>query len=241
MRKQLLCGVAGIAVTAAIGDASLAADLPLKARPFEVVRPLTWDGFYVGGHVGWAKAKFTATPHEGEEGDGIATSKPTGLVWGMHGGWNSQRNNWVWGVEADVSGAGLDEFSVFSNNTDRRFTTQVDLLASLRGRLGLAFDRWLVYATGGLAYTQAKFLGVSPGGTLTPGKFKRWGSVFGGGIEWKGTPNVSVRLEGLYYYFNSKKPIYGSANLDQETFEPAGTATFKDVAVVRVGATYHFN
>jgi outer membrane immunogenic protein len=163
----------------------------------------------------------------------------------MHGGWNSQHNNWVWGVEADVSGAGLEDTAVHPGTIgccgNRVITSKVDLLASLRGRLGLAFDRWLVYATGGLAYTQAKFLGVSPGGTLTPGKFKKWGSVFGGGIEWKGTPNVSVRLEGLYYYFNRKKPIYGSANLDQETFEPAGTATFKDVAVVRVGATYHFN
>src|SRR5206468_450841 len=106
------------------------------------------------------------------------------------------------GVEGDVSGTGLDEFSVFSNNIERKFTTKVDLLASLRGRLGLAFDHWLVYATGGVAYTQAKFLGISPGGTLSPGKFKKWGSVWGGGVEWKATTNFSVRVEGLRYIFN---------------------------------------
>jgi outer membrane immunogenic protein len=243
MQRQLLGSTAVISIATCLSGPVAAADLPrvYKAPPAVFAPACMWCGFYIGGHAGWGSADLSATPHEGELGDGIASHSADGLVWGMHAGYNWQfANTWVLGIEVDGSGANIDGLSRFSNNPERVFKTNTDVLASLRARLGLAFGRSLIYATGGLAYTKGTFVGISPDNTQTLGKFSKWGSVWGGGIEWKGAPNFSVRLEGLWYHFDDKQPIYGSANTQQETFEPAGVATLKDVGVVRVGASWHF-
>ena len=36
-------------------------------------------------------------------------------------------------------------------------TDQIDYIATLRGRFGYAFDHWLIYGTGGFAWSQARF------------------------------------------------------------------------------------
>lgn len=242
MKKQLLCGAAAIAITTVLAGPVAAADLrqAYKAPPPALPPACVWCGFYVGGHLGYGQAKFSTTPHEGELGDGVASSKPKGLVGGMHAGYNWQMNTFVFGLETDLSATGWSQTVLFPNENERAVSTKVNLLGSLRGRLGLSFDRTLLYITGGLAYTQGKFLGVSPGGTLTLGKFSKWGTVFGGGAEWMASRNFSVRLEGLWYNFDSSKPIYGAANVDRES-EAAGAHKFKDAFVVRFGATHHFN
>ena len=243
MRRHLLCGVAASAITTIISGPLAAADLPVKAAPAPraVVPACVWCGWYVGGHIGQGWAKISATPHEFEEDDGVVDTKPKGLVGGMHLGGNYQNGIWVVGIEGDLDAAGLDAVAVFPGDNERTFTTNVKSLASVRGRLGLAFDRWLVYGTGGAGYTRGRFLGVSPSGTRTFGSFKKWGSVWGGGIEWKAAQNFSVRLEGLRYNFNQAKGIYGSNNEDAETGECCGLATFKNVTVWRVGVTHHFD
>jgi len=244
MRRDFLCGVAASAITVITGGPLSAADLPVKAAPAPIVRApaCVWCGFYLGGHIGTARSSFTASPHVGEEGNGIADGDLRGLAWGIHGGANAQINMFVLGLEADLSGTNLSGDAVHPNETYRTVHTEFDRLASVRGRLGVAFNNWLLYGTGGFAYTEAKFLGVSPsGGTLTIGRHKKWGSVWGGGLEWKATQNFSVRVEGLQYRFNSSEGIYGSANVQAETGEPAGAHIIKNVTVVRVGGTYHFD
>jgi high affinity Mn2+ porin len=93
MRKQLLNGAAAIAITTAIGGTGLAADLPLKAaRPQAVLPPpLTWTGFYIGGHLGWGSAKFGGLV-DAEDGFEAINHKPSGLVGGMQAGYNWQMN-----------------------------------------------------------------------------------------------------------------------------------------------------
>jgi outer membrane immunogenic protein len=83
-------------------------------------------------------------------------------------------------------------------------------LASIRGRLGWAFDRTLIYATGGVAFAPraadagTSLLGSSTGCVCYQTKTVT-GGVVGGGIEWKYNPNLSFRLEGLHHYiFNEK-------------------------------------
>jgi outer membrane immunogenic protein len=112
------------------------------------------------------------------------------------------------------------------------------MLASLRGRLGWTFDRALIYATGGFAYTQATFLSASPSsGTVNgDGKFRKWGSVFGGGTEWKQTPNFSWRGEALWYKFNSEKNFGSDCAGDH-----CWSNKFKSAWVIRGGMSYHFD
>jgi outer membrane immunogenic protein len=101
----------------------------------------------------------------------------------------------------------------------------LDWFGTLRARAGYAFDRVLVYATGGLAFadsgdngngifaTNAVPLGfyVSPaaaavGTRVTPSNFGGfggdddflWGWTLGGGVEWAFTNSLTFKIEGLY-------------------------------------------
>ena len=68
-------------------------------------------------------------------------------------------------------------------------------LATVRGRVGYAFDRWLPYLTGGLAYGNIK--AVSDLGTDTSTKA---GYAVGAGLEYAFMGNWSAKLEYLYVH-----------------------------------------
>jgi outer membrane immunogenic protein len=240
MRKQLLCSVAALAITAAIGGTSLAADLPLKARQApELMRPLTWTGFYVGGHLGWGRGKYDGVVREGESDEFGISDSPDGAVGGLHGGYNWQSNTFVYGWEADISASGIGS-TVFSAGPDACSATRchngsVNLLASLRARLGLTFDRTLIYATGGLGFAHAKVLTSFATTGFGAGKFNAWGWVAGLGAEWKQTPNFSWRVEGLWYGFDK------TVRIPNHDGSLTARIDLKDVLVIRLGATYHFD
>ena len=65
------------------------------------------------------------------------------------------------------------------------------------------------------------------------------GAVASGGIEWKYNPNLSLRLEGLYYFFDDKST---STVIDTKNGKVKSTLTYglNDIGVVRVGANWHF-
>jgi outer membrane immunogenic protein len=109
----------------------------------------------------------------------------------------------------------------------------VDYLASIRARAGYAMDDILVYATGGVAFTEAKIDGEQHGFS-DDAKFNDVGGVAGGGLEWAASDMLSLRAEGLYYFFGDKQDIsdWHSANDDDE-FE------FEDAFVLRLGASIH--
>ena len=78
-----------------------------------------------------------------------------------------------------------------------------------RARVGYAPGNWLLYATGGFAwsydqFTRTQLAGVPVGGTVQPGDVEtllmvpRIGGAVGAGIELALTPNWMARLEYLY-------------------------------------------
>ena len=76
----------------------------------------------------------------------------------------------------------------------------------MRARLGYAFDRTLVYATGGLAYgemkSSANFFGPLPGNALQFTGTKNntaFGYTIGAGVEYAFTNNITAKGEYLYY------------------------------------------
>jgi opacity protein-like surface antigen len=242
MRQKLLCGAAAIAIAVAVAGPASAADAP-AARPItKAVAPplMDWSGFYVGAHLGLAQARFSATPHSGQTDDGVARAKPSGLVGGVHFGQNWQQNTFVYGWELDATLTDLSKHVVFPGtaNPFRHYSAEVNLLASLRGRLGMTLNpTTLLYLTGGLGYARAKAQGVSPFGTVTNAKHNKFGYVLGLGGEWKQTQNIIWRVEGLYYGFRSHEPLYGFTTLGSAP----GTSKFKNVLVGRIGVSYLFS
>ena len=87
-------------------------------------------------------------------------------------------------------------------------TDQIDYIATLRGRFGYAFDHWLIYGTGGFAWSQARF-GGTPGVTSDEEKFcsTRTGWALGLGAEIAIAPDWTARIKFLRPLRNRRRRL----------------------------------
>ena len=189
--------VAGVA----FAHGAVAADLgssPRRAIHEESVPygpAFSWTGLYIGTHVGygWSDADW------GDALSGVSTSnRSNGWLVGGQIGYNLQVRQFVFGVETDFSTAWLDGSSACpapAFNCGHSY----NWLTSLRGRLGVAVNnnRTLLYATGGAAWADVDY--ASSLGTGFSHTHTGW--VAGGGVEHMLTPNLTARIEYLYYGF----------------------------------------
>ncbi len=134
----------------------------------------------------------------------------------------SRRARFVYGVEADISGSGIDGGNNCCGHT-------VNWLASVRGRLGLtAYDnRTLFYATAGAAWADIEYSSL---GNFSETHF---GWVAGGGVERAFTPNVTGRIEYLYYAFDGVDAPAGAVAPGTANLEPT-------VQTLRMGLNFKF-
>lgn len=134
---------------------------------------------------------------------GIAGKSHSGFVGGVHMGYDWQFGQFVIGGVLDLSFADLGGSFTDSTGTPYTITRDLDFLASVRLRAGLAFsDRLLGYVTGGIAYGDVKYRlthSAPPGVfTTTGGHSSKFGYTIGGGLEARVTQHVSIGLEYLY-------------------------------------------
>lgn len=242
MRKYILNLLGGITALAVPASGAWAADLPAReAPPAPVVSVpvFTWTGFYVGANAGWGwldnnnnngiyiPAGTFAPPYAGVSGflGGTAGGDDDGFVLGGQVGYNYQIGSFVLGVEADIQWADF--------NVENRLTfvptgfppsfvpavlsdDDMEWFGTVRARAGVAFDRVLVYATGGFAYSD-----------------NNTGWTVGGGFEWAlptnflGSSAATIGLEGLWVSLerdNNNSGFVGS-------YTPAGSTTPVNVFV----------
>jgi opacity protein-like surface antigen len=238
MRNLLLGGVAAIAITAAFGGAAVAADIPVTKAPVVTKAPplMDWSGFYAGAHVGWGKARFRGTWLDTSVDEAFGwNTKPSGLLAGVHLGGYRQVNTAVYGLEVDVSGLFDWDKTLIGINPNfpaGGVTTEISLLASLRGVLGVTLNpQTLVYVTGGGAYARAEATAFPPSNSANLNAF---GGVVGIGGAWKPNQNWSWRAEGLWYIFDKSENIVVTAVQSTDV-------KLRDVLVGRVGVTYHYS
>ncbi len=214
-RKFLLASVGAVALS---GSAALAADLPMRAPPpVYVPPPFSWTGIYVGGQVGYAWGNDRSRFDAFAPGGGIAAfpavfvssqfnTTPQGVIGGAHLGYNLQINQWVIGLEGTVDGTSMSK-TVFVAPFGINATNREQVQGSIRARAGVAFDRVLLYATGGAAFTGIKntySFGLAGPLFLNESISKtRAGWTVGGGLEYAVTNNWSVRAEYRYSDFGS--------------------------------------
>jgi outer membrane immunogenic protein len=167
---------------------AVAADINPPPPPPAYAPPLfTWTGLYLGGQIGYAWGTDTVTVIPVGFGTNFT---PNGVVGGGHIGYNLQLNQFVAGIEGDIEGTGISR--TFSPG-GVIYNTSVSAQGSIRARLGLAFDRVLVYATGG-----GEFAGFDTTVTAIASDQSsqtRAGWTVGGGVEYAVTPNWSIRAE----------------------------------------------
>jgi len=212
-----------------------AADIPYvepvpEVVPVEAVND--WSGFYIGGHVGygWADFEFedpavsiTGLPLGGLPGLTIGVPLERdfdgdGFLGGATVGADAQFGSFVVGVLGDFSWTDISgDFRSTSSLLGGLITTSEGVSADLnwfgtgRGRLGWAFDRFLVYGTGGVAFGEVETAGDITVTLNTPvaapvalatltasGEETHVGWTAGAGVEGMLTEHFSAKLEYLY-------------------------------------------
>ncbi|CAM5764367.1 porin [Labrys miyagiensis] len=176
-------------------SSALAADLaPAPVEPAApVVTPYDWTGFYVGLHagadIGQGKVDF-------------AKVNGTGFIGGAHAGYNAQfAGGWVIGLETDIDYSSFSKSkNVLAGAVATRAEFKNEWQGSTRARIGYAFDRFLPYITGGVAYGNEK-ISVAGFGSNTQ---TRVGWTAGAGLEYAITDNWTVRGEVRYVDLGSK-------------------------------------
>jgi outer membrane immunogenic protein len=227
MLRKFVLGIAG---AVAFGGVAIAADMP-RAPAYKAPPPavFNWTGFYVGGTVGygWGKnSHFNTFLNVGSQSFDV-----DGFVGGVTLGynWQARGSRWVLGLEFDASlsdvGGVLPVAPGFG--CAGGCTTDLKWFGTFRGRIGYAFDRSMVYVTGGLAFgeVEGSIIGAIPSGSET---VTGWTAGVGG--EFAIAPRWSMKLEYLY------------VDLGEATYANFFNLVARDIEfhVVRAGLNYRF-
>jgi outer membrane immunogenic protein len=259
-RKLLRAGVAAFGVTvmglSSQADPDCACRSALVTSVPVYVPPPTWQGFYIGAHIGGDSGDIgdrrslqfffpEARPFFTPEASG------SGVFGGLQLGYNWQSSCcFVFGIEVDFGGmdVGLNRQVVaVSNGTSfASFVSDSSAgwYADLTGRLGYSWGRTMLYGKGGVAWfnpnlsvsetvitgrTTALF-GNRDGGTLT-------GWTAGGGFEYKLNPHWTWKLEYMYFDFSNNDNNCCSNGIGNFRFFNSDLT----INTVKVGFNYTFD
>jgi outer membrane immunogenic protein len=248
MKKILF---AGVALAALVASPALAADLrrpppPAVKAPPPVVPIFSWTGCYFGGHVGglWASKDWvdattdlggfyaaTGTSLGGHDVDSFLGGVQAGCDYQFAGGFViGIAGDYAW---TDASNSHLDPFGLGVS-----FGTKIESLATVTGRIGYAWDRFLGYVKGGGAWERDEFSVTDPGvfgvAFVSTTSVTRSGWTIGVGGEYAFTNYLTGFIEYNYYDFGSKQHAFGT---------PVGTflADIDETkSVVKAGLNFRF-
>lgn len=205
MKKVFFAAV----VTLAIGATSAwAADIqrpayysPAPAAP----AAFSWAGPYAGLNFGYQWGGVTRSPTD-----------PSGIFGGGQFGYNWQTGQIVFGGETDLQISGADD-----TVAPVQFSTP--WWGTTRGRVGYAWNSFLIYGTAGLAYggVKAETAGLSEDKT-------HWGWTAGAGVEVGLNRAWSAKAEYLY------------VDLDNRNYTITGAKNGFWSNMLRLGVNYHF-
>jgi outer membrane immunogenic protein len=264
------------------------------APPAYVAVPVfTWTGFYAGTLTGYSFSDEKIRTIGNNNGAGGLTNTQLGVAqgrrpgsikpnaegftsFGGNVGYDYQfnpGNSFVVGVAADATLMDIDARKAYGSpaQASNGFGTEVsgfrqklDYLGTVRGRVGYAFDRFLVYGTGGFAYGKvdysANFFNSTNGALAYTNRYTETatGYVYGGGVEYAlptdsflakfnllsylnliKMDSVSVKAEFLHYDLGSHNVVLAAVN----PAGPTGSYTSRFTTegnLVRGGFTYRF-
>jgi outer membrane immunogenic protein len=204
-----------------------------------------WTGVYAGGNLGYGNADATA--------DYALLGLPlisgseqlSGAVYGAQLGYNYQLGRVVLGIETDIDATSqkatktrLCATLVCGLSLTQSSEDSIPWLGTLRLRAGFAFDRFLIYATGGAGYgsfkstqTLTSLLGTVT--TTTSDQHAAW--VAGAGVEAALSQHWSVRAEYLYFDTGHINTTYSVAGIGLITEQSRLTES-----MMRLGVNYRF-
>jgi len=241
MRNNKMAFVLAAAMGFGGMQVATAADMPVKARPMAPVPvAYNWTGCYVGGNIGglWANKDWTNETPGPNFGLPIGSHDPSGFLGGGQIGCNYQVSTFVFGIQGDydwTDASATNNDLVVLANTDR---TTIKGLASVTGRAGYAWDRFLVYAKGGAAWVRDDYdvYVTATGAPAGSASETRTGWTAGGGGEYAFAPSWSAFVEYDYYDFGTRSNTF---------LTPAGGVLAivdirQNISVVKGGINFRF-
>jgi outer membrane immunogenic protein len=229
MKKILAAGaiLAGTAMSAQAAD--------LAARPYNKAPVMAtvydWTGFYIGVNAGVGLGR-DRTDHfiPGVSADRFYM-QPQGGIGGAQIGYNWQTpsafGNLVFGVEADIQGAGMrDSYPTLFTGSTNNYDQRLDWFGTVRGRVGIATGPVLSYVTAGYAYgnvkttvTETPIVGAPV--QLTTGSRNQGGWTYGSGVEAALGGNWTGKIEYLYVDLGNKSDFFpfGAQTLNTQVRE----------------------
>lgn len=173
-----------------------------------------WSGIYGGVHgtilagdAEWSGTNIYETL-DGPEGSAVSNrqtiaaevSKTRGGG-GARLGFNYQTGQLVLGIEGDVNFGGRTDIAALGGTTAPQagysLQTRSNVLGTMRARAGIAFDRILLFGTGGLALTNQRHT-VTTGSGLSASVRNSSGWAGGGGAEFRLSDSLSVAATVLH-------------------------------------------
>jgi outer membrane immunogenic protein len=196
--KQIVIALAAIA--SLVGAQALAADMEVKAPPAPAAATASWTGLYLDAEAGWEQTTNTwnyfASTLPGIAASPFTASVSNGVL-GGHIGYQ-QQFGWI------VAGAEVGAFTPFNTKfatstptpapgappcsfgTGAQCQVTVGSVTTAGGKIGLAWQDWLIYGVGGSAFnagvaSQVIFAGL-PIETSSSATAK--GYYVGGGLDY---------------------------------------------------------
>lgn len=211
-----------------IGSAAQAADPAIDVPEMQ-----DWSGIYAGVQAGYGWGDRDWDDDAGFFDDEAFRYDLRGAVAGGQIGFNFQTDNFVFGIEADGAWSDMRDsvseplFGPFHIDAE----AEMEWLATVRGRAGFAWDRFMIYGTGGIAFANVNTDVTTPfiGNDSDSATHTGWAA--GVGIEGMITERVSLKAEYLHAGFGKEDFNYYTST--------DGRADL-DVDIVRLGVNWHF-
>ena len=229
--------VAAAAIVVAVTGHAIAADLPTPSLP-PPLPPIVynWTGFYLGiyGGFGTGNSNWSDSP------TGTTGIFPTsGFLVGGTVGVNYQLGEYVFGIEGDGDWTNLHGNSGSTCGGIAAVVappvscqTQSQWLATVRGRVGYAFDRILLYGTAGAAFGNIQ-TGLNPPSTFDSSVEAGW--TIGAGLEYAFAQNWTAKIEYLFVDLPN-----GSCTTAGNCGGAAGSIVSFNENIVRAGVNFKF-
>ena len=293
MNKLLASAVLGSVLVAGAASAADLPSRRYAPPPAPIAPVFTWTGFHIGTTTGYAFTDNQTIRTTGNnDGTGGVTNTqlnvaqlrrppfrniPANGITGVAGGIGydyqfGAGNGLVVGVAADAALMDLDRRRGYFSPAQAAngflpdvsgFRQQLDYLGTVRGRVGYAYDRFLIYGTGGFAFGgvdyRAAFLRNTDLALAYAGAYNgmQTGTVYGGGLEYAipvdsflnkfnvlsyvgiTSRAVTFKVEYLHYDLGSRNVIVAA----QIPGGPTGSYTSRFTTegnIIRAGLTYRF-
>ncbi len=245
MRRHLFVVLVACVCMAGATQRALSDGAPYDYVPSYAPTTLGWTGFYIGAHLGGTWGSSEANGSTGVTLDDSWSASPSGLVAGGTLGYNWQLRPVIYGVEGDLGNLGLAGSGGYyvPFGYDASTSTDAGFYMTLRGRLGVLMNGWMLFVTGGYLGADTTisvlescdiFCGTPTVSAESSGFRNGW--TIGGGFEAALEGAWTAKVEYLYYDL-------GSTTLTTPAGSGIGANTWSvgtDGSMVRAGINYRF-